>query len=160
MLDKTFQWVYFILMSANEINIKINPKIITEESLETDQSDVDVPLASPVLPVSVTPEILPPIKQKINNIEQKEDAMHYLGLTRKKYLRVIIDALEAYKWADVVDRQGNVKQEWVPDIEKQRWGAEQSAKLFGDYIQHVDANVRVTHSVEELLNVFEKAKLK
>lgn len=99
-------------------------------------------------------------KQKINNIAQKEDAMHYLGLTRKKYMRVIIDALEAYKWEDIIDRQGNVKMEWVPDLDKQKWGAEQAAKLFGDYIQHVDANIKVTHSVEELLNIFDKARLK
>jgi hypothetical protein len=128
--------------------------MISEEDLES-----DFPVQANTTPI-VKASLLPATKQRINNIAQKEDAMHLMGLTRNKYIRVIVDALEAYKWADVVDRQGNVKQEWVPDIEKQRWGAEQAAKLFGDYIQHVDANVRVTHSVEELLNIFEKAKNK
>ena len=127
---------------------------MTEEEL-----DADIPTQTQAKPI-LEPQVLPAVKQKINSIEQKENAMHLMGLTRVKYIRVIVDALEAYKWADVIDRQGNVKQEYVPDLDKQRWGAEQAAKLFGDYIQHVDANIRITHSVEELLNVFEKAKLK
>ena len=86
--------------------------------------------------------------------------MHYLGLTRKKYMAVIVDALEAVIIEKRRDPEGNTYDHIVPDLEKRKWGAEQAAKLFGDYIQHVDANVRVTHSVEELLNVFEKAKLK
>lgn len=139
---------------------KIPTRLLTEEEAEAQEvgtSDNAIQVnATPIL----EPQVMPATKQRINNVQQKEEAMHYLGLTRKKYMRVIIDALEAYKWADVIDKQGNVKQEWVPDLDKQRWGAEQAAKLFGDYIQHVDANVRVTHSVEELLNVFEKAKLK
>lgn len=133
----------------------MKPKIITEDELENDQTDINVPL---VVPLAGEAKILPREKQRINNIAQKEEAMHLMGLTRVKYIRVIIDALEAYKWADVIQKNGNVKEEWVPDIDKQRWGAEQAAKLFGDYIQHVDANIKVTHSVEELLNVFEKAK--
>lgn len=130
----------------------MNRKVLTETEAEE-----AMPIQAQIKPIV---ELLPSSKQKINSIEQKEEAMHYLGLTRKKYIRVIIDSLEAYKWADVVDKQGNVKSEYVPDIDKQRWGAEQAAKLFGDYIQHVDANIKVTHSVEELLKVFERAKLK
>src|SRR5665213_890211 len=107
-------------------------KIMSEDELEDyDPAQPTQAQASPI--VQPTVELLPVKKQKINSVEQKEEAMHYLGLTRKKYMRVIIDALEAYKWADVIDRQGNVKSEWVPDIDKQRWGAEQAAKLFGDY---------------------------
>jgi hypothetical protein len=135
---------------------------MTEEEAESQIIVASKSIQGQVKPILEAPAntVLMETKQKINNVAQKEEAMHYLGLTRKKYMRVIIDALEAYKWSDVVDRQGNVKLEWVPDIDKQRWGAEQAAKLFGDYIQHVDANVRVTHSVEELLNVFEKAQRK
>jgi hypothetical protein len=134
-------------------------KHITEEDLEDSSPNITQAKAIiDTLPQITPTELLPATKQRINNTAQKEEAMHYLGLTRKKYMRVIIDALEAYKWADVIDRQGNVKQEWVPDIDKQRWGAEQAAKLFGDYIQHVDANIKVSHSVEELLRVFDDAK--
>ena len=132
---------------------------MTEEEAESDTIVISKPIqaqAKPTLAAAV--ELIPPTKQRINNIAQKEESMHLLGLTRVKYIRVIVDALEAYKWADVIDKQGNVKQEWVPDIDKQRWGAEQAAKLFGDYIQHVDANIKVSHSVEQLLDVFEKAQ--
>lgn len=132
---------------------------MTEEEAESDTIVISKPIqaqAKPTLAAAV--ELLPATKQRINNIAQKEESMHLLGLTRVKYIRVIVDALEAYKWADVIDKQGNVKQEWVPDIDKQRWGAEQAAKLFGDYIQHVDANIKVSHSVEQLLDVFEKAQ--
>lgn len=144
----------------------MDKSIITEEELEEDTPN----LAQAKSIIEVIPPVIPPVsnphivimepKQKINNTVQKEESMHQLGLTRKKYMRVIVDALEAYKWSDVIDRQGNVKQEWVPDIDKQRWGAEQAAKLFGDYIQHVDANIKISHSVEQLWETFEKAKQK
>lgn len=129
-------------------------KILTEEELD-----------AKILPLeqsSFTPEVIPTMKQKINNILQKEDAMHHIGLTRRKYLLVIIEALEATVevMVDVkgVDNLYYKDKRIEPDFEKRKWGAEQAAKLFGDYIQHVDANVRVTHSVEDLINTFEKAK--
>lgn len=122
-------------------------------------NEEDFETLSPILAKSIPIVVMPP-KQKINNIIQKEDAMHYLGLTRRKYLIVIVEALEAVVRSEYRDGEGNVKYREEPDFDKRKWGAEQAAKLFGDYIQHVDANVRVTHSVEELLNVFEKAKLK
>lgn len=131
-----------------------------ESDFENNVTTATVAQAKAIVETPVTPQIIPHVKQKINNIQQKEEAMHYLGLTRKKYMTVIVDALEAVIIEKRRDPEGNTYDHIVPDLEKRKWGAEQAAKLFGDYIQHVDANVRVTHSVEELLNVFEKAKLK
>jgi len=131
-----------------------------ESDFENNVTAVTVAQAKPIVETPVTPHIIPPVKQRINNIQQKEEAMHYLGLNRNKYMIVIVDALEAVTIEKRRDPEGNIYDHIVPDLEKRKWGSEQTAKLFGDYIQHVDANVRVTHSVEELLNVFEKAKLK
>lgn len=72
---------------------------------------------------------------KINNLVQKEIALGRVGVTRDKAYRVIASALDAHKWMDIVDRQGNVKQEWVADLDKQRWGAEMAIKMFGDMIE-------------------------
>jgi flavin-binding protein dodecin len=72
---------------------------------------------------------------KINNLIQKEKNLKAVGVTRRKAYQVIADALDAYKWADVFDQQGNVKRAWVPDLEKQRWGAEMAVKMFGDMIE-------------------------
>jgi len=144
----------------------------TEEYLETDQTDVNTVLSRPpgavdVNTVAVGPvEVLPskpvevPSKDKVNNIQQKEKAIHAVGLTRYKYISKIVEALDAVKTEEYRDSQGNVKYRYEPDFEKNKWGVEQAAKLFGDYIIQVDANVRVTHSVEELLAVFDKAQAK
>ena len=83
-------------------------------------------------------------RHKINNLEQKEESLERAGVTREKAYKVIADALDAHKWMDVIDKQGNVKQEWKPDIEKQRWGAEMAAKLFGDMVQYSDRKPDMT----------------
>lgn len=72
---------------------------------------------------------------KINNLVQKETALGRVGVTREKAYRVIATALDAKKWTDVVDEQGNVRREYVDDLEKQRWGAEMAIKMFGDMIE-------------------------
>lgn len=130
-------------------------QVLTEEELEA--SEPTMAQTKPILEAPALPELMT-AKQKINNISQKEEAMHYLGLTRKKYLIVIVEALESTIKTVLRDTEGNEVVSYEPDYDKRKWGAEQAMKLFGDAIQHVDANVRVTHSVEELLNVFEKAQ--
>lgn len=72
---------------------------------------------------------------KINNIVQKETRMARVGVTREKYLRVIAESLEAMKVGDVVDSQGNVKRELIPDHTRRQWAAEKAALLFGDMIE-------------------------
>lgn len=72
---------------------------------------------------------------KINNLVQKEIALGKVGVTREKAYRVISQALDARKWMDVVDEQGNVRRELVDDLDKQRWGAEMAIKMFGDMIE-------------------------
>lgn len=72
---------------------------------------------------------------KINNIVQKETQMKEAGVSRYKYLLVIAEGLEAIKMGDVVDSQGNVKREMIPDINRRQWAAEQAAKLYGDMIE-------------------------
>lgn len=72
---------------------------------------------------------------KINNLVQKESALGKVGVTREKAYAVIAKALDAKKWMDVVDEQGNVRRELVDDLEKQKWGAEMAIKMFGDMIE-------------------------
>lgn len=72
---------------------------------------------------------------KINNLAQKEISLSRVGVTREKAYKVIASALDAKKWMDVIDVQGNVKREYVDDLEKQRWGAEMAIKMFGDMIE-------------------------
>lgn len=83
-----------------------------------------------------------PVDQ-INNISQKETQMKRAGVSRYKYLLVIAEALEAMKMGDVVDEQGNVRREMVPDVRRREWGAEMAAKLCGDMIEHKE----ITHEV-------------
>ena len=128
-----------------------DPKIITESDL----SDVSVPLAVPVVSAQVLPDI-----EKINNVAQKEKAIARAGLSRYRYMLVIADALEANKWIDEPDVQGNIRRVQIPDAPRRQWAVEQAAKLFGDYVTQVNADIKVSHSVEQLINVFSKARLK
>lgn len=97
---------------------------------------------------------------KINNLVQKEIALGRVGVTREKAYKVIASALDAHKWMDVVDRQGNVKQEWVPDIEKQRWGAEMAIKMFGDMIERKEVEYDVGDKTLDRLRSLSVAELK
>ena len=97
---------------------------------------------------------------KINNLVQKEIALGRVGVTREKAYRVIASALDAKKWMDVVDRQGNVKQEWVDDIDKQRWGAEMAIKMFGDMIERKEIEMDVGDKTLDRLRSLSVAELK
>ena len=97
---------------------------------------------------------------KINNLVQKEIALGRVGVTREKAYRVIASALDAKKWMDVVDKQGNVKQEWVDDIEKQRWGAEMAIKMFGDMIERKEIEMDVGDKTLDRLRSLSVAELK
>ena len=97
---------------------------------------------------------------KINNLVQKEIALGRVGVTREKAYKVIAQALDAKKWMDVVDKQGNVKQEWVDDIEKQRWGAEMAIKMFGDMIERKEIEMDVGDKTLDRLRSLSVAELK
>ena len=97
---------------------------------------------------------------KINNLVQKEIALGRVGVTREKAYRVIASALDAKKWMDVEDKQGNVKQEWVDDIEKQRWGAEMAIKMFGDMIERKEIEMDVGDKTLDRLRSLSVAELK
>ena len=97
---------------------------------------------------------------KINNLVQKEIALGRVGVTRDKAYKVIASALDAKKWMDVVDRQGNVKQELVDDIDKQRWGAEMAIKMFGDMIERKEIEYDVGDKTLDRLRSLSVAELK
>ena len=97
---------------------------------------------------------------KINNLVQKEIALGRVGVTREKAYKVIASALDAKKWMDVVDKQGHVKQEWVDDIEKQRWGAEMAIKMFGDMIERKEIEMDVGDKTLDRLRSLSVAELK
>lgn len=120
-------------------------------------------------PLNTSPETEPspskvispiPSIDKINNLVQKEIALGRVGVTREKAYRVIAAALDAHRWMDVVDRQGNVKQEWVDDIEKQRWGAEMAIKMFGDMIERKEIEHDLGDKTLDRLRALSVAELK
>lgn len=94
-------------------------------------------------PLEPSKENPPTEIDRTNNVVQKELAMNKAGVTRYKYLLVIAEALEAVKVGDVIDSQGNVKRELIPDVRRREWGAEMAAKLKGDMIEHKE----ITHEV-------------
>lgn len=110
------------LLSAKKDRMTVNDK---SSALPVDKN---------ITPVENIPDIIQPV-DKINNLIQKEKNLKAVGVTRRKAYQVIADALDAYKWTDVSDQQGNVKRAWVPDLDKQRWGAEMAVKMFGDMIE-------------------------
>lgn len=97
---------------------------------------------------------------RINNITQKEQAMAAAGLKRYKYMLVIAEALEAVKMGDVIDEQGNVRREMVPDVRRREWGAEMAAKLCGDMIEHKEITHEVGDKTLERMKSLSVAELK
>lgn len=69
---------------------------------------------------------------KINNITQKELAMHKAGLHRDKVMRHISDSLIATKDERQLQKDGTYKLVPVPDLERRDWAVEKSMELFGD----------------------------
>jgi len=97
---------------------------------------------------------------RINNVTQKEEAMALSGVTRRKTYRVIARLLDAKKWAEVTDKGGNVRWEWVEDLEKQRQGAEMALKVMGDMIEHKQVEYGIADSTLEKLKAMSVDALK
>lgn len=108
---------------------------MTEEEMENDGPEnnilVDDVNKIKLIPVAVTSGPT----DKINNLVQKETNLAKAGVTRYKYMLVIAEALEAMRWADEYDEQGNIKRVLKPDAARRQWGAEQAARLYGDMIE-------------------------
>lgn len=130
-------------------------RILSEEEMDADP--VVVPLVAVPIPLSIN-EVVSHTPDEINNLPQKQTAMSRARVTRERTYAVISRLLEATKWEDVVDASGNVRRERVPDLDRQRQGAELALKSFGDLVQQIEADVRVTHSVEELLRIYDNAR--
>lgn len=99
-------------------------------------------------------------RDQINNVAQKELAMSLEGVTRRKTYQVISKLLEAKKWSEVTDKGGNVRWEWVDDLEKQRQGAEMALRVMGDMIEHKQVEYGIADSTLEKLKGMSVADLK
>lgn len=118
------------------------PKILTEEELEMESAPV-LPVAVPSVidgsgatsPATTDGPSTDGPTDKINNLIQKENNLKKAGVTRRKAYSIIYEAMEATKWADVTDEQGNVKRELIADVQRRQWGAEMAIKMFGDMIE-------------------------
>lgn len=119
-----------------QVNIKSmkRPRSLTEAELEAQPAEAEPINAEPINNVQSL-NIDPGSMDKINNLVQKETNLSKAGVTRYKYMLVIAEALEATKMGDVIDEQGNVKREMIPDIARRQWAAEQAARLYGDMIE-------------------------
>lgn len=84
-------------------------------------------------------------REKINNLEQKEENLAKAGVTRLKYMQRIAEALDAVKTVQTNDEQGNVKYITVPDTARNQWGVEMAAKLYGDMIERKE----IEHDIGE-----------
>lgn len=98
--------------------------MISEEEME---SSIVIPTDKKITPTGNI--------DRINNLVQKETSLSRAGITRYKYMVVIAEALEATKWVDESDEQGNIKRILIPDARRREWGAEQAARLYGDMIE-------------------------
>ena len=87
---------------------------------------------------------------KINSIVQKESAMFSAGVTRRRTYEVISRLLGAKRWAETTDKSGNVRWEWVEDLEKQRQGADMALRVMGDMIEHKE--VRTSGEVKVVVD--------
>lgn len=97
---------------------------------------------------------------QINNLTQKETAMASAGVTRAKTYAVIARLLEAKRWTDVVDDQGNVRRELVDDLDKQALGVEKALRAFGDMIERREIEVDVGDKTLEAYRAMSVAELK
>lgn len=127
-----------------------------------DTSPIDGGREEEASPSESIPSVPGPAKNldKINNLVQKEIALGRVGVTREKAYRVIAQALDAKRWMDVVDSQGNVKQEYVDDLDKQRWGAEMAIKMFGDMIERKEIEMDVGDKTLDRLRALSVSELK
>ena len=137
--------------SLNAPHISAKPTNIIKENIKAGGGgtkisvDKKVPSKAVVAgPVKIAPD-------QINNVRQKEDAMSLSGVTRLKTYAVISRLLEAKKYAEVTDKQGNVNWEWVDDLEKQRQGAEMALRVMGDMIEHKQVEYGIADSTLEKL---------
>lgn len=78
---------------------------------------------------------------QVNNLTQKQAAMARAGVTREKTYVVIAKLLDAKKWGQVTDSQGNVKWEETDDLDKQKLGADMALKAFGDMVERKEIEV-------------------
>lgn len=142
---------------------KVIPSKSTKNYIKEASGDVEASIKSAreASPSRVISEVAP-LKNidKINNLAQKEISLSRVGVTREKAYRVIAQALDAHRWMDVVDRQGNVKQEWVADLDKQRWGAEMAIKMFGDMIERKEVEYDLGDKTLDKLRGLSVAELK
>lgn len=73
---------------------------------------------------------------RVGNVAQKELAASEVGVTRRKYLSVIRELLEAVRSTVVYDSKGMASTVSEPDLDKRSKGAELAGKFFGDYKEH------------------------
>jgi len=78
---------------------------------------------------------------RVNNVKQKEEAAHRVGLTREKALAAIVLALDAVK---VQENPITYVLETVPDIDRRLKAAEIAGKFFGDFKESEQKNSNET----------------
>lgn len=90
--------------------------------------------------IGATP--MPPAADRVGSVVQKESAALAVGLTRAKYIAVIVELLSAGEVRrDWVKEPGEEVGRWVetfvPNLDKRAKGAELAGKFFNDYKEQV-----------------------
>lgn len=134
---------------------------MTEDDLESDgppnKLSPSLTKSAEIIPVADTMGLS---IDKINNLVQKETSLKKAGVTRYKYMLVIAEALEATKWADEPDEQGNIKRVQKPDVTRRQWGAEQAARLYGDMIERKEIEHDIGDKTLDRFRALSVAELK
>ena len=107
---------------------KTKVQVVTEDSLE--ETRPIQAQTNPIVEVPAKDNI-----DRINNVKQKESALHKAGASRKLGYDIVVRAATACKWnSNICDSQGNVVGGWEDDIPRQQWAAEMLAKYYGDFV--------------------------
>ena len=146
----------------NPLNVVMNldARVAPPRKNSVEGTNIIVPTATVDTPIQAHASPSMDKRDQINNVAQKEIAMALSGVTRRKTYEVIARLLSATKWSEVTDAQGNTRWDNVPDLEKQRQGAEMALRVMGDMIEHKTVEYGIADSTLEKLKALSVAELR
>lgn len=153
---KTEKKLEEIIEDVKKMAEEVSPKVKPIEQLFN--AVVGIPLqtspeASTVVEKSSNGETstLPVGADRVGSVAQKESSALSAGLTRKKYITVIVELLNAGEtrrdWVKDGEEEGRWVETFVPNLDKRAKGAELAGKFFNDYREQVVTTGNVYNKV-------------
>ena len=137
--DKSLEEIYASALSkVKDVSSMEDAGLVMDSLLQTSPEASAVPAV--------------PTVDKVGSVVQKEEAALSVGLTRKKYIKAIVELLEAGEvrkdWVkEVGDEEGRWVETFVPNLDKRAKGAELAGKFFNDYKEQVVTTGNVYNKV-------------